>query len=274
MQISEVPPVAAGKPGAVLRRTWLIFLIIAGVLYCATWAWELHEYFSTEGDAKIEENRKRYGSFVESMRAGVQHRLDQLKAVDADALVNVYFRTMQTTDCDWLFQCTPLYHQERLGYTGPRTPVAAADSQLFYHPGWILYVPTSRTVRGTPHALVETATAIRRSGGWAVAMFASCTAIWGVLVLAAIKSRSENEGPGKPLVVYLMVLAAPFAIALMVSAVQWVAERALEKVGGGMGLLVEVLAHSTALALIVGIPHILRSPRELREAAETLKHLA
>jgi hypothetical protein len=56
----------------------------------------------------------------------------------------------------------------------------------------------------------------------------------------------------------------------MVMCVQLVAELLLKTCGWAVGLLAIIVAHATALALLVGVRHIVKTPRELIEEVEKL----
>ena len=250
-----------------LRRIGARISIITIVIYVAFFLSHMFEYFHT-AKVKPAQVHESSGSSMESMHNWLKSKYEGLGRVNPRALADVYSYSLVTTNCDWLFQCEPIFHRERSGFTGMRTRVTASDPQLFYHLGWIIYIPTLRTIHGTPYALWETVKAIRNQGFWVVAMFLSCTVIWLAIVVGSV--RSKEPGPMRYLVPYLMVLGAVPGISFMVAGMQWMGELVLEKAGSGLGLLVEVLAHSSALALLVSIPHVFKAPREVKEALELL----
>jgi hypothetical protein len=148
-------------------------------------------------------------------------------------------------------------------------PQAANNSQEPLSIGsWPLVLPTWRSIRGTPFALIKTVGAIRFAGYWAIGMFLSCTLIWVMLLLRA--ARGET-----PVIVYPMTIGAPVFVPLMVACLQWLCQGALRfGLGGGLiaaGLF--SLAPSTALALAVGLHHLYKVPGEAIEGVEKLKSL-
>ncbi len=255
-----------------LRRFAAPFSVIATVLYVGIYASEAYEYFHPKNNV-TPETREKGDSFPEAMKAATQRQVNELEKVDSRALTDVFVKTVGSTTCTWLFQCVPtppvveptlgrwdgeLQHRmERV--TQPEPPT------LLYHPGWIIYLPSAQLIKGAPHALVVTAGEIRRAGGWAVAMFLSCTVIWLAAIWLLVK-----DGEGMPMA-YLMFLGSLFAISVMVSAVQEVSEFMLQEVGSTMGLLVVVAAHSGAIALLVGLKHVLEAPHEVKKAVSVYR---
>jgi hypothetical protein len=133
----------------------------------------------------------------------------------------------------------------------------------FVHFGPI-FVPTFETIRGTPYALLQMAVAIRKQGAWAAAMYLSCAVIFVVLWFWAVNKSKGGFW------IYTTAVFAPLCISFMVMCVQWVAQMALQTCGWAVGLLAIIIAHATALALLVGVRHIVKTPRELVEEFEKL----
>ncbi|MEO6807230.1 MAG: hypothetical protein ABI286_11550 [Edaphobacter sp.] len=262
----EQRPGAAGQVW--LRRLVAPFSIIATILYVGIYAGEAYEYF--HADKKATSETRESGDFRSAMQAKVKRQQDELKNVDSSILIRVYTETLENTNCTWLFQCAPVprprFTDWREAAARMSTTPTKADSQLLYHPGWILYIPTARTIKGTPHALREAMKQIWDTGGWAIAMFLSCTVIWAAIVwLTAAKGESA-------LMVYCMVLGALPAISIMVSVVQLASEQLL-KAGSWLAVVPIVAVHSGALTLLVGLPHIFKAPREVGEAAEVFRKI-
>lgn len=248
------------KPAGLWHKFLAPFLVIAAILYVGIYASDVYEYFHHGGP----------DSLLSAIRETTQRQLDDLKKVDAKALTDVFVRTVEHTTCTWLFQCTPpppVVHApptrwnpaEGLQHYMDHVPEPEGP-RLLYHPGWIIYLPSAQLIKGTPHALKETAGEIADAGGWAIAMFLSCTVLW----LAAIWLVAK-DGKGA-LIAYLMFVGSLLAISVMVTVVQAVSEFLLEKVGSAVGLLVVVAAQSSALVLLVGLPHIIETPHTVKKA--------
>lgn len=124
-------------------------------------------------------------------------------------------------------------------------------------------IPKWDTIRGTPYALLQMAVAIRKQGARAVAMYISCTVIFIALWLWAA-SKAKEGGYW----IYATAVFAPLTISLMVWCVQLIAEGALKTFGWALGMLAIIVAHATAIALLVGVRHIVKTPWELAEQLE------
>lgn len=250
-----------------LRRFWAPFSIILTVLYVWYFACEVYEHYHPEDSHKVEVRE----SLLDSMQASMMRQQAELKAVDPMALFNVFTTTLEETNCNWIFQCeqkvTELRTFKFLGFTR-ELPPAEPEVQLMYHVSGPIYVPTATTIKGGPHALVRMMGAIWDTGSWAVVMFLSCTVIYVALLLAA--SQGENNG----LLVYCMLIGSLIGISLMVAGMQWVGELVLTKAGSVLGMVAALLAPSGALALLVGIPHVMKAPGEVKEAVEVIKAVA
>jgi uncharacterized integral membrane protein len=134
----------------------------------------------------------------------------------------------------------------------------------FFRIGPIL-IPTWATIRGTPYALWKMIDAIHDAGWRAEALYLSCTVIFAFLWLAAANAKDSNG-----YFIYTTLVLSPLCISLMVLVVQWITKVALNTFGWVIGMFAIILAHATALALIVGARHILKTPRELAEEIEKL----
>jgi hypothetical protein len=243
-----------------LRRFVSALSIIAVVLYLIFLIADAHEYHKKVVDGEVNASAEAY---AESMRADVQRQLDALTKVDPWTLASKYSETLGKTNCNWFFFCTAIdfggnNHLQRVANEMTTVPPP------IFVPWSSFPIPTAHTIRGTPYALLVTAGAIAGAGGWAIAMYLSCAVLWGALMVLVLTSKEGSVS----YVPYLMLVGAPFWISVLVKCVQWVAEAALARAGWAVGLVALVLAHSGALAVLVGIPHVLRSPREIREAAE------
>jgi hypothetical protein len=104
--------------------------------------------------------------------------------------------------------------------------------------------------------------AIHAAGMWAMVMYLSCTLIWITLWLRKM-----------PMMLYLLVLGGPLSVPLMVTLLQWVCEGFLKLGIAGCAVAAGLMAllPSTALALMVGLHHAVKSPREFLEAVEHLR---
>ena len=248
------------RPHLQVRRFVSALSIIAAVLYIFFLVGEGYEYRKKVAAGEVKASAEAY---ADSMRAAVQRQLNALSKVDPWTLASKYSETLGKTNCNWLFYCTAIDYGGNDGLQRAVNQMTAVPPPIFV-PGSSFPIPTAHTIRGTPHALLVTAGVIAGSGGWAVSMYLSCTILWGALMFLAVTSKEGSMS----YVPYLMLVGAPFWISILVKCVQWVAEAALARAGWAVGLVALVLAHSGALAVLVGIPHVLRSPREIREAAE------
>jgi hypothetical protein len=258
-----------GKPADSSRRAprWTVALFLGFYALLSLWILlsEVYDSRHPEPDSSAE---IRKDGLPRAMGAATQRQLEQLKRVDAKALTSVFFTTVESTNCTWLFQCTPpppVVHSLSPNWDPAKglqhfMDPKPAEPRLLYHPGWIIYLPSAQLIKGTPHALKEMAKKIWCVGGWAVAMFLSCTVIW----LAAIW-LAANDGKGL-LIAYLMLLGSVFAISLMVTAVQSVSEYMLMKVGSVMGQLVILAPYVAAIALVFEFLHVVELWHKLIEA--------
>jgi hypothetical protein len=232
------------------------------VLYLIFLAADANEYRKAVARGEVHASVAAYAA---SMQAAVDRQLKALSRVDPWTLASNYSDTLGRTQCNWLFYCKAIDYGGSTNLDRAVNQLTAPVEPIFV-PGSGFPIPTAHTVRGTPYALLVTAGAIAHSGGWAIAMFLSRTVIWIALWFLVITSKEGSLS----YVPYLMVVGAPFWISILVKCVQWVAEAALSRAGWVVGLAAVVLAHSGALAVLVGIPHAMKSPREIREAAATL----
>lgn len=232
---------------SLLRRAWSLFLIVCIGYTVCDWAKRLNEVTNVSHGVPAP------GSMAAAMQASVTERLDQLTHVDAVALMGVLGKTLEENECDWLFQCTSIQH-------------ARSRPQLYYHPAGPIVIPTLHTMRGLPQALRRTVGAIWDVGAWAVIMFGSCTVIWAVILIRTAKS-ADSAWP-----VYVLVMGAPVWITLMVMLVQWIGEEALQILGAwAVTVLMSFPPSGAITSLILEIPHIVKAPHEVREAAQSIR---
>ena len=217
------------------------------------------------------------------MQNTVHHQSDQIRQVAPFRLAGAFTTDLYDFNCTWYLHCesnespkmdlseylrthpldTPLrYREQAITDPAPEKPTS-----LFYVTG-PLPIPTFHTIFGTPHALRAAAASIGAAGGWAVLMFISCTILYFAIWLLLARG-DDNRG-----FFYLwMIMAAPIGIPLVVAAFQLVAGFFIVGVNWALGLLIYVASLASALSLIVAVPHIVKAPREVLEAAESMHHL-
>jgi hypothetical protein len=247
------------------RKFLYVLSIIAAVLYVMFLLLDANQYRKEVKSGEVSASATAY---TDAMQASVQRQLADLSNVDASALLDAYTGTLATEDCNWVFVCHPKPGNPTYWITDARGMLVQAEP--VFQPGGGFPVPTGHTFRGTPHALWRAMAKIIHAGGWAIAMFLSCTVLWAALLLRVFASKQGAMS----YLPYLLIVAAPFWISFMVMGVQWVGEVALARAGWAVGLAAIVVAHSGALAVLVGIPHVLKSPREIREAAEGIRRIS
>ncbi len=217
------------------------------------------------------------------MQNTVSQQIAEIKQVDAFRLSGTFITDLYDFNCTWYLHCesneppkvdlaeylrthpldTPLtYREQSIAEPDPTPP-----ARLIIPVG-PLPVPTFHTLFGTPHALLTTASSIHAAGAWAVLMFISCSVIY-FLVPILLFRNTENRG----FIYFWMVMAAPFGIPGVVTVFQFIAQSLFHGVNWALGLLVVVCGWASALSLIVAVPHIVKAPHEVLEAAETMHHL-
>lgn len=274
------------------KRFWAPFSIILTVLYVWYFSCEVYEHYHPHEPKDGAEVREPASpSVLHSVKTSLQHQSDELKNLDPMGLAGVFTDTLKTNDCNWLFQCVehPKPQMTELLWSLGAMPVQGivpfklhhrpvsapapvprfnVDAKLLYHLGGPIYVPTAMTIKGAPHAFLRMAGAIRGAGSWAVVMFVSCGIIWFALICAVAQGKDSG------LMVYCMMIGSLMAVSMMVTAMQGVSELVLGKAGGVLGLAAQLLAPSGALALLAGIPHVMKAPGEVKEAVEVIKAVA
>lgn len=328
------------------KRLWQLVSIFMILLTPWVFYRDLKEAYKTGAE---QEKAPKNKSFTAKLETAVQAQLAVLQGVDSEALGQTYFTALQSTECNWVFQCHPIrvaespnplsspilplnlspevasalekgrqmalapinaapaatppalpstvtlppsvkFHEMKgsaqpLGSNSPdlsspfthasgspglshngRSTITAIDTvatapAAFTRLGPI-WLPTLHAIRGTPHALWQMVIAIHDAGIWAIAMYLSCTLIWITLWLRKL-----------PMMLYLLVLGGPLSIPLIVTLMQWLCEGLLKLGLAGCAVAAGLMAllPSTALALLVGLHHAVKSPRELVEAVEHLK---
>jgi hypothetical protein len=271
------------------KRFWAPFSIILTVLYVWYFSCEVYEHYHPEEKKAAAEVREPANpSLLNSMQASLQHQSDELQQLDPMKLAWVFTDSLKSNECSWLFQCvehpkpqlwSPLdavpvegivpFKMHHRPFAAP-APVQEydADPKLLYHLAGPVYVPTARTIKGAPHAFLQMAAAIRDKGTWAVVMFVSCGIIWFALICAVAHGKDSG------LAVYIMMIGSLAAVSLMVMMMQGMTELVLTKAGSVLGLATSLLAPSGALALLAGIPHVMKAPGEVKEAVEVIKAVA
>lgn len=134
-------------------------------------------------------------------------------------------------------------------------------------------IPTLHTVLGTPRATFVTIKAILKAGPWAITIFIACGVLYfgvGVpLISVLLRDKGQKTGDKVPLILIVLLLVSPVADPILVEGVQWGATQ----VGNALvGLWVMVATWSAAISVVVGIPHVWKSPREVKEAYHVVRH--
>lgn len=264
------------RPLSPIRRTIRFYVGLFG-MFCVGLtllfaALEAVEFVKKVNDGEMKKSVEEY---KEKIGQSVEKQSDALHNTRPRAMMNVYLDTLQQTDCNWLFRC----HERTFGpddYYWARGIRMGLKPDPIVQSGPVL-IPTGRTFRGSPHALMEMAGAVWVAGMPAVLMFLACTVLWLALVLYTLGKAGDLKVPG--FIPFSLITISPFGITLLVACVQWVAEAALRVLspllGPVMGRAVSgaayVAAYSSALAVVVGLRHAWKSPHEWREAAEVMR---
>ena len=101
-------------------------------------------------------------------------------------------------------------------------------------------------------------------------MFLACTVIWLALLGLVLSSDSGS----KSMAPWMMLVGSPMFIPLLVWCVQWAAVAAMDRLGWAVALTAHVAAYSSALAVLVGVRHVWKTPHELRELTQVLREPA
>ena len=207
------------------------------------------------GEVRRGEIQPSVAAYKDSMHAAVDRQAAELAKVKPFELLEVLYKTLEGTNCDWRFHCV-----ER--------PDQSEDLPIFQ--SGTFPIPTGHTICGTPHALKAMVGTIVDSGFWAVLMFAACTVIWVALWLWMMRTNLAMH----PLIPFPMIVCSPIAITLMVWCVQWVGQLVLTWIGWWpVTLAAYVAAWGGAVAVIVALPHAWKTPHELHEAVEGLRKI-
>ena len=264
-------PQVQHRTGFPWRRILAPFTIISICLYVL--------FFLNEGRHYAYEKflHKDPPGITESMRDTVASQITQLHNVDPRLLADTLVTQLSTFDCHWYFTCYPRPAQtvNAFSFSKPcrscqivfsTTAQEVVPPELTFKVGGAP-IPTWHTVFGAPHALLITAVKIFAAGPWAVIMFLSCTIIYFGLAIITL-SRSNEDVP--PFIVLIVLTVSPLGITLLANGFRWATTEAFQGINWALGLLVSVIAYSTAISLAVAIPHILKAPREIVEAAERI----
>jgi hypothetical protein len=223
------------------------------------------EYKRHERDGSAE----KYSASIKSV---VNGQLVELGKVNPMVLVGKFSGALADSVCNYPFLCEPIKQQTRPAYIGNievDLPVASPPPPKLIHQLVTIPIPSWHAISATPYAAWQMAVAVKNAGGWAIAMFLSCTVIWAALLVRV--ARGET-----PIMAYFMVIFAPLCISLMVMCVQWLCETALNTLGV-VGCVVVAgimaIAHSSALALIVGFRHLYKAPLEVVEEVKVLRSI-
>ena len=254
---------AVSKARLLVKRFMATFSILCLVMYLGFVAVDSWEFWRKARQNELQGSAAEYQA---QMQEAVGRQSAEVKKVDAIRLGWVYTDTLNQTDCSWLFVC-----QARVFGPGDRgmyrgNHIAPKTEPLFSGP----MIPTGRTMRGTPHALRMMAGAIVQAGGWAVTMFLACTVIWLALLGLVLSSDSGS----KSMAPWMMLVGSPMFIPLLVWCVQWAAVAAMDRLGWAVALTAHVAAYSSALAVLVGVRHVWKTPHELRELTQVLREPA
>jgi hypothetical protein len=254
----------AKKPGSkarlAIKRFLAMFSMLCLAIYLCFVAADGWEFWRKASQHELQGSIAEY---QKQMQEAVRRQSAEVGSVDAIRLGRMYTSTLNDTDCSWMFVC----HERVFGpndwvtYSG--IPIAHKVEPLFSG----MMIPTGRTIRGTPHAMKVMTGAIVHAGAWAVTMFLACTVIWLALLVLVLTSETGS----RTLVPWMMLMAAPMLVPLLVWCVQWVAVAAMDRLGWAVALGVHVAAYSSALALVVGVRHVWKTPHELQELTKVFR---
>ncbi len=247
--------------------------LIATVLYVCFFVSEVIEHFhhtATESEPKT--------SLLEQMQEGVNHQLSQIRSVNADFLTGSYIADLDTYDCTWYLHCRLRNDDAQAAAEAardcPTCPQWLSRFHLATPPPQLVIpfgpfpVPTFHLIFGTPHALAVLVQNVWHAGFWAVVMFLTCTVIHFALFRLLFTKDGFN-----PILFVMMFLTAPLIITVLVQIIQWIATGLFNGVSWAIGELVLVVAYSSALSIVVALPHIWKAPREVIEAAEVIRNV-
>jgi hypothetical protein len=137
-------------------------------------------------------------------------------------------------------------------------------------------IPTLHTLLGIPRATFVTIRAILKAGPWAITIFLACGILYfGVgapLITILLRDRGKKDWDALPLTVIVLLFVSPIAVPILVGGVQSAAAALGNAVSWMVGLLAIVATWSAAIGVLVGIPHVWKSPREVKEALQVIRH--
>jgi hypothetical protein len=137
-------------------------------------------------------------------------------------------------------------------------------------------IPTLHTLLGAPRAALVTLRAIFRAGGWAITIFAACFILYlcfGTPVIVFLFREQGKKGwENAPAIVLGLFLASPFIVSYIVGGIQWTAAALGSAASWMVGLWVMAATWSAAISVLVGIPHVWKAPREVKEAYHVVRH--
>jgi hypothetical protein len=137
-------------------------------------------------------------------------------------------------------------------------------------------IPTLHTLLGIPRATFVTIRAIFKAGPWAITIFLACGILYfGIgapLITILLRDRGKKDWDALPLTLMVLLFVSPIAVPILVGSVQSAAAALGNAVSWMVGLWVLVAAQSAAIGVLVGIPHVWKSPREVKEAYHVIRH--
>jgi hypothetical protein len=136
-------------------------------------------------------------------------------------------------------------------------------------------IPTLHTLLGIPRASFVTVRAILKAGLWAITIFLACGILYfglGAPLIAVLLSSRGKKDWDNPLILISLLLISPVAVPIAVGGVQWGAVQLGNAVSWTVGLWVMVATWSAAISVLVGIPHVWKAPREVKEAYDVVRH--
>lgn len=244
-------------------RLGSIALILISGWYAAVEIWEVFHKPEPE-PAAVE-----LPDFSTKLKDVVNAQVQQLGRVDPVALGTTFENSLETTNCAWFVDCTPIVpHKQAVTIGG----VTFDDMESVERPRLLvrfgpLPIPTWHTISGAPRALLQLARAVAGSGWWATAMFLACAVFWFAVLVSLLNADNLIAG-------WMMLIGAPIGISWCVWAVQHMCMGLLHAfgvVGGGFAVLLMGLMHSAALTLVIGFRHLYMTRRELAEEVEKLR---
>lgn len=264
------------KRGPFRRFVLAPFSIIATVLYVFFFGGEVLESLHHPHPSKPESESR--PPLIERLHSNVEHQLEEIRRIDAAQLGGTFIGDLDSQDCTWYFQCSSrdLDYQQAVAQfrACPMCPKAREKYEAaralpkLIIPFGPIPIPTFHLIFGLPHALAIASQAIGRAGFWAVTMFLTCAVIYVALCRLLLAKDQSNL-----LVIWMMIVSSPLAIILLVQVIQALAAFVFRSISWALGELVIIFAYSSALSLVVAIPHVWKAPREVIEAAEVIRNV-